>query len=587
MPVALYRKYRPQTFKDLIGQNHIRITLQNEIEQGQIGHAYLFCGPRGLGKTTTARLLAKAINCENRKAGESEPCNRCSSCLDIMANRNVDIIEIDAASNTGVDNVRENIIENSRFTPTKCQYKVFIIDEVHMMSPQAFNALLKTLEEPPAHVIFILCTTETYKLPLTIISRCQRFDFRKVSAENMTKRLELIIADEKKEVDPEVIKRVIFYSEGCVRDAESLLGKIFSLGDKITLEQAEIILPRSDFGSVLRLLAYLAERNPTAAIELINKLLIDGVDPAAFNENIIELLRKLILIKISPQLGDFSLELGEDYQKLAVVLATKLDFAELISLVELFMSAGQEIKHSPIMQFPLEMAIVEFCENINCRDNDERKKLGPALDQKIKSIATPPAPAELKKKDQIKPPVINAETDDSQAGEIKSAAISDKSEEISAAIPAAAAVSNISSIDSDSQLAVPVEIFRQQWPQIVKQILKKNYSVSSVLRLSQPVKISGRELEIAVKTKFFKDRLDCTANKLLIEAALAEIAGAAISVKVIVNAATEPLKEMALPDSPPESSPAAAIDAANAPISAPLNPPSPKADAIVDVMGMF
>src|SRR3989339_1919745 len=189
---TLYRKYRPQKFSELIGQNHIKITLQHELERGEIGHAYLFCGPRGLGKTTTARLFAKAVNCVNRKDGESEPCNKCNSCTSIMTGNSVDMIEIDAASHTSVDNVRENIIENARFTPTSSKYKVFIIDEVHMLSISAFNALLKTLEEPPAHAIFILCTTELHKVPETIVSRCQHFDFKKVAPAEAIKRLKMI-----------------------------------------------------------------------------------------------------------------------------------------------------------------------------------------------------------------------------------------------------------------------------------------------------------------------------------------------------------------------------------------------------------
>ena len=203
MSLALYRKYRPQIFAELVGQNHIKTTLQNELATGKVAHAYLFSGPRGLGKTTVARLLAKAVNCLKRQAGESEPCNQCDACKEIVDNRSLDVIEIDAASNTGVDNVRENIIGNSRFTPTSRKYKVFIIDEVHMLSLSAFNALLKTLEEPPPYAIFILATTEIHRVPPTIISRCQRFDFRKVGLADVVERLNKIVNAEKRKVDQE------------------------------------------------------------------------------------------------------------------------------------------------------------------------------------------------------------------------------------------------------------------------------------------------------------------------------------------------------------------------------------------------
>ncbi|PJB19346.1 DNA polymerase III, subunit gamma and tau, partial [Candidatus Falkowbacteria bacterium CG_4_9_14_3_um_filter_36_9] len=186
---TLYRKYRPQNFKEVVGQNHIKLTLEQEVESGKIAHAYIFCGPRAVGKTTLARVLAKAVNCERIKAGEHEPCNKCSSCQDITIGRNMDIMEIDAASHTGVDNVRENIIASTRIFPSRSKYKVFIIDEVHMLSLSAFNALLKIIEEPPAYVLFILCTTEIHKVPTTIISRCQRFDFKRISLSDMTGKL--------------------------------------------------------------------------------------------------------------------------------------------------------------------------------------------------------------------------------------------------------------------------------------------------------------------------------------------------------------------------------------------------------------
>ena len=206
MSLALYRKYRPQTFREVSGQTHIKTTLQNELEMDRVSHAYLFSGPRGTGKTTMARLLAKSVNCLSRKKGESEPCSKCEACAEITDGRSLDVIEIDAASHTGVDNVRENIIQSSKFTPTQRKYKVFIIDEVHMLSISAFNALLKTLEEPPKHAMFILATTELHKVPETILSRCQRFIFRIVAYEEIIKRLDYIIAKEEKKVDAEVVE---------------------------------------------------------------------------------------------------------------------------------------------------------------------------------------------------------------------------------------------------------------------------------------------------------------------------------------------------------------------------------------------
>ena len=238
---TLYRKYRPQRFAELLGQDHVGQTLRNEVARKQLGHAYLFSGPRGIGKTSTARILAKAVNCLAPKGGE--PDNTCEACVSINENRALDVLEIDAASYTGVDNIRE-IIEHSRFTPSTLTYKVFIVDEVHMLSAAAFNALLKTLEEPPSHVLFILATTEIHKVPDTILSRCQRFDFRRLSESDLAKRLRWIAEQEDRAVDDEVIDAVVRVADGSSRDAESILGQLFALGGKkITRAEADLVLP--------------------------------------------------------------------------------------------------------------------------------------------------------------------------------------------------------------------------------------------------------------------------------------------------------------------------------------------------------
>ena len=315
MSLAIYRKYRPQKWSDLTGQNHIKVTLQNEIEAEKIAHAYLFTGPRGIGKTTTARLFAKALNCQERKQGQSEPCNKCDSCLELVEGNDLDILEIDAASHTGVDNVRENIIANARFTPVKRKYKVFIIDEVHMLSISAFNALLKILEEPPEYTIFILATTEVHKVPATIISRCQRFDFKKINAEDLIKRLTLICQQEGVKVSKKVLTNIARVSEGCLRDAESLLGQVLSLGEKeVSEEEASLIIPASNYNLVVELIDYLRYKNAEQSISLINKLVTDGVDLMQFTDELIEFLRKMILSKISGGLKELT-DIPDDVEK--------------------------------------------------------------------------------------------------------------------------------------------------------------------------------------------------------------------------------------------------------------------------------
>jgi DNA polymerase-3 subunit gamma/tau len=227
MSLVLYRKYRPQVFADVVGQEHIVQTLTNAVSSGIISHAYLFSGPRGSGKTTVARLLAKSLNCQNRKEGEFEPCNKCSSCLEIMENRSLDLLEIDAASHRGIDEMRE-LRDGIKFAPAKSKYKIFIIDESHQLTKEAANALLKTLEEPPSHAIFILATTEIHKMIPTIISRCQRFDFRRLTLPEIVKKLEFVAKKEGVKTDKAALELIALSAAGSIRDAESILGQVLS-----------------------------------------------------------------------------------------------------------------------------------------------------------------------------------------------------------------------------------------------------------------------------------------------------------------------------------------------------------------------
>ncbi len=363
MSTSLYRKYRPQKFSDLIGQEIIKITLQNEIKAGKISHAYLFSGPRGVGKTTTARLLAKAINCENRREGEYEFCNKCVSCLGIAEGRSLDLIEIDAASNRGINEIRA-LRDHVRVIPTNSKYKVFIIDEVHMLTPEAFNALLKTLEEPPIHVIFILATTEIHKLPETIISRCQRFDFKKVGFKEMVKRLDKIAKKENIEVEPKVLEKIALQSEGCIRDSETLLQQIFSLGDKkISYEEAEIFFPRSDINLIINFVKNLIHNEKEKSIFLINKLAEEGIDLKNFTSNLIEFLRKLMLIKIDQKTKEIYYDLDQADHKDIISLSKEIDLKNLVKMINIFIQTKKDLEYSEISQLPIELAVVQICEN--------------------------------------------------------------------------------------------------------------------------------------------------------------------------------------------------------------------------------
>ncbi|MDD2646986.1 MAG: DNA polymerase III subunit gamma/tau [Patescibacteria group bacterium] len=360
--MVIYRKYRPQNFSEVIGQEHVIRTLENEIKQERLAHAYLLTGPRGLGKTTLARLVAKAVNCENRKKGESEPCNKCSNCLELMQGKFFDLIEMDAASQTGVDNVRENIIAGTRVPPSRGKYKIFIIDEVHMLSTAAFNALLKTLEEPPSYIIFILATTEIHKVPDTIISRCQRFDLTKVDLDKIVERLAKIAKSEKVKIESEVLKIIAQRSEGSVRDAESLLSQIFTFDDQeITMEEASLVIPSTKLNLIVNFVKLLASKDKKEAIGLINKLLEEGVDLEQFTKDLIEFLRKVLLVKVGADQERILQYLDNEVQEKVRDFANKFEQNALILMIEQFISVQQELSYAKIPQLPLELAVIKIC----------------------------------------------------------------------------------------------------------------------------------------------------------------------------------------------------------------------------------
>lgn len=355
---ALYRVWRPQQFIDVVGQEHVTTTLQNALLQQKISHAYLFSGPRGTGKTSAAKILAKAVNCE--KAPTAEPCNECDACRGITDGSIPDVIEIDAASNNGVEEIRD-IRDKVKYAPNVVKYKVYIIDEVHMLSIGAFNALLKTLEEPPKHVIFILATTEPHKIPLTIISRCQRFDFKRITAQAIVGRMKQIVEESGVDCDDKALQIISRAAEGGMRDALSLLDQAISFSqDVVTIEDALTVTGTVSQNFLNQLARAIHERNAAAGLEALEELLLQGKDPARFIEDLIFFYRDMLLYKAAPALEE-SMErvmLDEDFQE----LAKQIEPAQIYELIEVLNKAQQEMRWTNHPRIFLEVAIVKLCQ---------------------------------------------------------------------------------------------------------------------------------------------------------------------------------------------------------------------------------
>ena len=370
-----YRTYRPQKWADVAGQELIVRTLTNEIAHESLVHAYLFTGTRGVGKTTTARLLAKTVNCEKRKKGETEPCNTCSACVSITEGRSLDVMEIDAASHTGVDNVRENIIAASRVASFERTMKVFIIVEVHMLSTAAFNALLKTLEEPSANVLFILATTDSDRVPETIISRCQRFDFRRVSPKDIQKRLLYIAKQEGVTVEPAVLATLVRYAEGSLRDAESTLGQLLGLGKKsVGVDDAALVLPQGDSVRAQSFVDALLAYDAHAALKLVDDFVDRGGDTRMFLLDCIRIGRQMLIHTVTQK--------GVDHQENAL--------AQLLRSL-LRAAADADVVDPP--ELALELLIAEYTAS-------HRARHVPSPIPEQKSVA-PETPKIIKEKIQV------------------------------------------------------------------------------------------------------------------------------------------------------------------------------------------
>lgn len=356
---ALYRKFRPVEFEDVKGQEHIITTLKNQIEANRIGHAYLFCGTRGTGKTTVAKIFAKAVNCEHPVNGS--PCGECAMCRSIAAGTSMNVIEIDAASNNGVDNIRE-IREEVAYRPTEGKYKVYIIDEVHMLSIGAFNALLKTLEEPPEYVIFILATTEVHKIPITILSRCQHYDFKRISIETITDRMRDLMQEEQVEVEEKALRYVAKAADGSMRDALSLLDQCiaFYLGQKLTYDNVLEVLGAVDTDVFSRLLRSVIRRDVPKVLDIVDDLVMQGRELTQLATDFTWYLRNLLLVKTSDNIEDVLDVSTENMQQLQEE-AGMVEADMLLRYIRIFSELSGQLKYAAQKRVFLEVALIKLC----------------------------------------------------------------------------------------------------------------------------------------------------------------------------------------------------------------------------------
>jgi DNA polymerase III subunit gamma/tau len=487
---VLYQKFRPQSFGDVVGQQPIVQTLRNAAENGDLAHAYLLTGSRGVGKTTLARILAKAANCANLKKGEV--CGTCPSCTAITAGTSLDIVEIDAASHTGVDNVRE-LIDHAQFKPASLKTKVFIIDEVHMLSKAAFNALLKTLEEPPQHAMFILATTDIEKVPDTIISRTQRFDFKRIDPGSMTEALEVIAKQEKLKLPEGVLQAIVAQAEGSMRDALSKLGMVSSLS-KITLEEVQKLLGITAISTVQELVDLILHHNSTALPDLFDQLEAAGIDAQVLNRSVLSYLRLLLNNKVSGAASAATSATQslhtEQQQDLFASQSAGLALPQLLFTIRLFLRSYKEIGQSPQPGLPLLLAAIEA----SLYGGGENTAPAPA-----------PAPAP-------------------------------------ATVPARANTAGSETPEQRLDTAISLSEVTAFWPEVINKIKVENSPLATLLKNSPVTDVSSGNITVAVKYLFHKENLDNKKHNALITESITEVSGKRLAIKTVIeNKVTQPI----------------------------------------------
>jgi DNA polymerase-3 subunit gamma/tau len=522
---VFYRKWRPQSLAEFVGQEHVTQTLLNALASDKVSHAYLFCGPRGTGKTTTARNLAKAINCLT--SGQGEPCNKCAMCLAITEGRALDVIEVDAASNRGIDEIR-NLREKVNYAPNEARRKVYIIDEVHMLTKEASNALLKTLEEPPPHVVFILCTTEAHKLLPTILSRCQRFDFHRYSLDNMVSVLSHVCEGEGIHVEVEGLKLIARAATGSLRDALNLLQQANTFyGSDTTLAQVQALLGISGDQRAKEVVKHIIDRDASAGITTINNVNSDGLDLRQFHRELVEHLRRLLIVKTG---SSDSIELTTEDIKDLKELALKASLPVILKAVKRF---GQlELSLDNYSTLPLELALVD-CTIA------EREEKAPSVRQPEPDLsarqATPKYTPPPTRPNTTPPPVEKS----TREQPVEKATAAEKPTPVTPAKAEAGSTAVVSTLEQ----------LQQQWSKIINEApngMSKTPAAALLRSGSRPLEIQGDTIILSFKFRSHKENMEKIENQKTAEKIVSNFMGHACKVRCIYEHENNHLVKAAL-----------------------------------------